>query len=95
MTMQEQLTRYEEAAAALHAGGQRVTAEGMIEWLRARDGEGCSFRDAMPMVQRYRALTEPRMDEALAALTAKLDELHEWERNMVLTRLRRHYGRKR
>lgn len=95
MTMQEQLTRYEEAAAALHANGQRVTAEGMIEWLRARDGEGCSFRDAMPMVQRYRALTEPRMDEALAALTATLDKLPEWERNIVLTRLRRHYGRAR
>lgn len=95
MTMQEQLTRYEAAAAALHASGQRVTADAMIEWLRARDGAGCSFRDAVPVVQRYRAITEPRMDEAFAAITGKLDELQEWERNMVLTRLRRHYGRKR
>ena len=95
MSMQETATRYEEAAQAVHESGHRVTHERIAEWLRARDGEGCSFRDAMPMVQKYRALTEPRMDEALAALTAKLDELREWERNMVLTRLRRHYGRKR
>jgi hypothetical protein len=47
------------------------------------------------VVRKYRELTEPRMDEALAAVIAKLDTLREWERDTVLARLRRHYGRTR
>jgi hypothetical protein len=95
MSMQETATRYEEAAQAVHESGHRVTHERIAEWLRARDGAGCSCRDTVALVQRYRALTEPRMDAALSAVIAKLDELPGWERDTVLARLRRHYGRSR
>jgi hypothetical protein len=95
MSMQEISTRYEEAAQAIHEAGQRVTHERIAVWLRARDGAGCSCRDTVALIRRYRELTEPRMDEALAAVIAKLDELPGWERDTVLARLRRHYGRTR
>ena len=95
MSIQELATRYEAAAQAVHERGQRVTHERIAEWLRERDGAGCSCRDTVAVVRKYRELTEPRMDEALAAVLAKLDTLREWERDTVLARLRRHYGRTR
>lgn len=91
--MQEQTTRYEEAAAALHAAGQRVTHERMDDWLRARDGRGCSPRDAQPLVERYRSVSTPKIESAYRIAAEALAPLVPFERQTVLARLRKTHGR--
>lgn len=92
MTMQER-TRYEEAGAALHAMGHRVTAKRLDRWLRERDGRGLSLRDAMPVVKRYRELSHPRISGTVQSCVELLDRLDGWERHEVLRILRKAYPR--
>ena len=84
MTMQEPATRYETAAEALAAQGERVTHARIDRWLRARDGFGCSPRESQPWVEHHRRASEARRGVALAGVLASLSGLNEWERGVVL-----------
>lgn len=88
--MMQETSRLEEAAAALAAGGQRVTHQRMDRWLRERDGFGCSPRDSSPVVKRYRQQAEPDMHAALAQALSALERLPEWQRHRVIVQLRKH-----
>jgi hypothetical protein len=92
MTMQE-LTRYERAALAIHTAGERVTHERIDDWLRAHDGRGCSPREALPLVQRYRRKALERVTMAVEASEKALHPLAGWERAAALLELRKRYGR--
>ena len=92
MTMQE-MTRYERAALAIHTAGERVTHERMDEWLRHHDGRGCSPREALPLVQRYRGEALARVTAAVQASEKALHPLAGWERAAALLELRKPYRR--
>jgi hypothetical protein len=92
MTMQEP-TRYERAASAIHAAGERVTHERLDEWLRQHDGRGCSPRESVPLVKRYRSEALERVTMAVEATERALAPLTGWERAAALLALRKRYRR--
>lgn len=91
MTMQE-VTRYERAAMALNAAGQRVTHARLDRWLREHDGRGLSPRESVPIVRRYRESAQPRISAAVDACSTALAELTAWQRAEVLRQVRRTHG---
>lgn len=88
MTMQE-LTRYEVAAARVHAGRRRVTVKAIDDECRARDGVGCSPREALPLVRRYRREADGRIREVVDELKRQLATLDPWMASEAM-RLVRH-----
>lgn len=88
MSMQE-MTRYEAAAAAIHAAGRRVTVMGVAEWLREHEGRGCSPREALPVARHYRAQADADIERAAIAIAGELERLKPWMRALALKRARK------
>lgn len=59
------MERAHSAVRELTRKGERVTQARVMEYLLARDGRGCSERDAWQAVSDYRKAQEPHMRDAL------------------------------
>ena len=88
MTMQE-LTRYEVAAARVHADRRRVTVKAIDEECRAHDGVGCSPREALPLVRLDRREADGRIGSVVTELRRELSTLDPWMRSEAVRLVRR------
>jgi hypothetical protein len=88
--MSKSMERAMEAAHAVDAVGGKVTSEAIDAWLRARDGVGCSMREASRAGRSFRSESRRRIEYKVDDIIKQLErdtELREWERIEVMRQL--------
>jgi hypothetical protein len=88
--MSKSAERASEAARAIYGAGDKVTSEAIDAWLRARDGVGCSMREASKAAREWRWMSQQRIEDRVEGIVETLradTELRAWERIEVMRQL--------